>query len=119
MAPLAAVMVTPDEVGDPARLQIVGRVNGEERQNYSLSEAVFGVAECIEYVSARMTLHAGDMIAMGTGLGCGILEVRWAPRLLNDGDVVECEIVGYAGCKNKFRIAGWKSEKTALAAAGS
>lgn len=117
MAPLGAVMVTPDEVGDPARLQIVGRVNGEERQNYSLSEVVFDVAECIEYVSARMTLHPGDLIAMGTGLGCGILERP--PRLLKDGDLVECEIVGYPGCRNTFRIPGWKSEASALAGTAS
>lgn len=115
MAPLGAVMVTPDEAGDPAAMQIVGRVNGEERQNYSLSEAVFDVAECIEYVSARMTLHPGDLIAMGTGLGCGILERPI--RLLKDGDVVECEIVGYAGCRNTFRIPGWKSEESVLAQA--
>jgi 2-keto-4-pentenoate hydratase/2-oxohepta-3-ene-1,7-dioic acid hydratase in catechol pathway len=109
MAPLGAVLVTADEIKDPAEFQIVASVNGEERQNYSLSEAVFDVAECIEYVSARMTLHPGDLIAMGTGLGCGILEKPI--RLLKDGDVVECAIVGYAGCKNTFRIPGWKSDQ--------
>lgn len=106
LGPLGAVMVTSDEVGDPARLQVVARVNGKEWQNYSLSEAVFDVAECVSYVSARMTLHPGDLIAMGTGLGCGILERP--VRLLNDGDVVECEMEGYAGCRNTFRIPGWK-----------
>jgi len=108
-APLGAVLVTPDEAGDPTKMQIIARVNGDERQNYSLGEAVYGVEECIEWISARMTLHPGDLIAMGTGLGCGILELPI--RLLKDGDVVECEIVGYAGCRNVFRIPGWKSEK--------
>lgn len=111
LGPLGAVMVTTDEVPDPARLQVFARVNGEERQNYSLSEAVFDVAECIEYISARMTLHAGDLIAMGTGLGCGILERP--PRLLKDGDVVECWMDDYAGCKNTFRIPGWKPDTVA------
>ncbi len=107
-APLGAVLVTPDEAGDPARLQVIARVNGEERQNYSLGEAVFGVAESLEFITALMTLHPGDLIAMGTGLGVGILERP--PRLLRDGDVVECEIQGYAGCRNVFRIPGWKPE---------
>lgn len=106
LGPLGAVLVTPDEVGDPAGLQVIARVNGKEWQNYSLSEAVFDVAECVAYVSARMTLHPGDLIAMGTGLGCGILEKP--PRMLKDGDVVECEMQGYPGCRNTFRIPGWK-----------
>ena len=104
LAPLGAVLVTADEAGDPSQLQVIARVNGEERQNYSLGEAVFGVEETIEWISARMTLHPGDLIAMGTGLGVGILDRP--PRLLNDGDIVECEIVGYPGCRNTFRIPG-------------
>jgi 2-keto-4-pentenoate hydratase/2-oxohepta-3-ene-1,7-dioic acid hydratase in catechol pathway len=106
MAPLGAVMVTPDEAGPPAALQVICRVNGEERQNYSLGDAVFGVETIIEWISSRITLHPGDLIAMGTGLGVGIVDRP--PRLLRDGDVVECEIAGYQGCRNTFRIPGWK-----------
>jgi hypothetical protein len=39
---------------------------------------------------------------MGTSVGIGIVEVP--PRLLDDGDVVECEVVGWPGCRNVVRI---------------
>ena len=56
----------------------------------------------IERISTIITLHPGDMIVTGTSVGCGIVDRP--PRLLNDGDVVECEIVGYPGCRNVIRI---------------
>ncbi len=101
-APLGATVVTPDEVRDPSMLWMVSCVNGEERQRYSASDMVHDVAATLAYTSSLITLHPGDLIAMGTSLGIGIVEVP--PRLLNDGDVVECAIEGYPGCRNTFRI---------------
>jgi 2-keto-4-pentenoate hydratase/2-oxohepta-3-ene-1,7-dioic acid hydratase in catechol pathway len=63
---------------------------------------VHGVKELIEYMSAIITLNPGDMIATGTSVGCGIVERP--PRMLNNGDVVECEITGYPGTRNKLYI---------------
>jgi 2-keto-4-pentenoate hydratase/2-oxohepta-3-ene-1,7-dioic acid hydratase in catechol pathway len=100
--PLGAVVITPDEIRDPSALRMVARVNGEERQNFPTSDMVHDTAALIEYLSALITLHPGDMVATGTSVGCGIVDRP--PRLLNDGDVVECEIVGYAGCRNAIRI---------------
>jgi len=101
-APVGAVVVTPDEVGDPAELEIVCRVNGEERQRYPAADFVHDVAATIEYISSIITLQPGDLLSMGTSVGIGIVEVP--PRLLNDGDVVECEVVGWPGCRNVVRI---------------
>lgn len=100
--PVGAVVVTADEAGDPAKLWLTAHVNGEQRQRYPMSDAVHDVAATVAYISARITLNPGDLIAMGTSLGIGIVEVP--PRLLNDGDTVECAIEGYPGCRNVFRI---------------
>jgi acylpyruvate hydrolase len=101
-APLGAVVVTPDEAGDPGALEIVCRVNGEERQRYPTSDFVHDVAGTIAYISSIITLNPGDLLSMGTSVGIGIVEVP--PRLLGDGDVVECEVVGWPGCRNVVRI---------------
>lgn len=103
-APIGAVVVTPDELGDPSGIEMVCRVNGDERQRYPTSDMVHDVAATIAYTSSFITLLPGDMISMGTSLGIGIIEIP--PRLLRDGDRVECEIDGYPGCSNVFRIPG-------------
>lgn len=107
--PLGPTVITPDEIADPSRLRMVARVNGEERQSFPTSDMVHGVEALIEHISSIITLHPGDMIATGTSVGCGIVERP--PRLLNDGDVVDCEIVGYPGCRNAIRIPAQRTKK--------
>ena len=101
-APLGSVVITPDEITDPSALTLIARVNGAERQNFPTSDMVHDTQALIAYITAIITLQPGDMIATGTSVGCGIVDRP--PRLLKDGDVVECEITGYAGCKNVIRI---------------
>jgi len=110
-APVGAVVITPDEIPEPSTLTMIARVNGEERQNFPTSDMVHGVPALIEQISSIITLRPGDMIATGTSVGCGIVDVP--PRLLNDGDVVECEVVGYPGCRNIIRIPAQKKKKAA------
>ena len=107
--PLGPTVITPDEIPDPSTLRMVARVNGEERQSFPTSDMVHGVQALIAYISAIITLHPGDLIATGTSVGCGIVDRP--PRLMNDGDVVECEIVGYPGCRNVFRIPAQRTKK--------
>jgi 2-keto-4-pentenoate hydratase/2-oxohepta-3-ene-1,7-dioic acid hydratase in catechol pathway len=107
--PLGAVVITPDELPDPSAHTMIARVNGEERQRFPTGDMVHGVEALIEAISAIITLRPGDMIATGTSVGCGIVERP--PRLLNDGDVVECEIVGFPGCKNAIRIPAQQKTK--------
>ncbi|PIE05506.1 MAG: 2-hydroxyhepta-2,4-diene-1,7-dioate isomerase, partial [Sorangium cellulosum] len=45
---------------DPSNLQVVGRVNGEERQNGNTSDMLFDVAKLVSHLSQAMTLEPGD-----------------------------------------------------------
>ena len=60
--------VTPAaDVPDPQGLTL--HVNGEQRQNGRTADMIWTVPELIEYISARMTLERGDVIATGTPEG--------------------------------------------------
>jgi 2-keto-4-pentenoate hydratase/2-oxohepta-3-ene-1,7-dioic acid hydratase in catechol pathway len=78
---------------DPAQLdeaRITTRVNGEVRQDDTLSRMMFPIREQIAYISTFMTLQPGDMIVTGTPTGAG---ARFdPPRFLVPGDVVEVEV---------------------------
>lgn len=88
--PLGPVFVSADDIPDPAALRIQTRVNGELRQDASCSDMIFGLAELIEFITAGITLEAGDLIATGTpsGVGLGFDPPKW----LQVGDVVEVTI---------------------------
>lgn len=85
--PIGPWLVTADEVGNPNDLRLRCWVNGELRQDCSTERFIFDVQRIIEYASAVMTLHPGDVIATGTPAGVGPLA---------DGDrvVVDIERVG-------------------------
>ena len=73
---------------DDAR--IVTRVNGEVRQDDTLSRMMFPIREQIAYISTFMTLQPGDIIVTGTPTGAG---ARFdPPRFLKPGDEVEVEV---------------------------
>ncbi len=72
-------------------LEVVCRVNGQERQRGRGEEMVFGVPYLIAFISRVMTLEEGDVIATGTPEGVG-------PLL--PGDVVEVELVGLGRVSN-------------------
>jgi 2-keto-4-pentenoate hydratase/2-oxohepta-3-ene-1,7-dioic acid hydratase in catechol pathway len=86
---------------DPQDLTLLCRVNGVERQRFSTSDMVHGVAETIEYVTARITLNPGDVITTGTSLGIGIIQKP--PVFLKEGDVVEVQIEGYPALRNRIQ----------------
>ena len=56
---------------DPAALTIRSVLAGEERQNYPVSDMVFGPAKLVSALSRDMTLLPGDVIACGTSVGAG------------------------------------------------
>lgn len=82
------------EKHDLANLQLVTRVNGEERQRASSAEMVFSIAMLLSYISHIMTLEPGDLIATGTPAGVGRLTV---------GDVVEVEIENVSRVSNPVK----------------
>jgi 5-carboxymethyl-2-hydroxymuconate isomerase len=85
--PIGPVIVTADEIPDPARLRLGTDVNGTVVQDSTTAEMVFGVAKLISYCSASFTLEPGDLLLTGTPWGCG--EFMSPPRSLTAGDVVE------------------------------
>ena len=66
-------------------LEVIGRVNGTERQRAPAGEMHFQIPFLVSYISGIMTLEPGDLIATGTPAGVGPLQA---------GDVVEVEIPG-------------------------
>jgi 2-keto-4-pentenoate hydratase/2-oxohepta-3-ene-1,7-dioic acid hydratase in catechol pathway len=64
-------LVTPDELGDPGRLQLSITVNGEPRQDANTSDLILSVGELIAWGSSFYTLHPGDVILTGTPQGVG------------------------------------------------
>jgi fumarylacetoacetate (FAA) hydrolase len=87
---LGPVLVTPDELGD-LRLEMVGRVNGEERSRGNLGDMHWPWDDLVEHAARDTRLVPGDVLGSGTvGSGC-ILE-HGDGRWLTPGDVVELEI---------------------------
>ncbi len=72
-------------------LEVVTRVNGEERQRAPVQQKVFSIPFLIQHISGIMTLEPGDLIATGTPEGI-------AP--LSPGDRVEVELTGVGVVEN-------------------
>ncbi|HXH40351.1 MAG TPA: fumarylacetoacetate hydrolase family protein [Thermoanaerobaculia bacterium] len=77
---------------DPAALSIRTRVNGQTKQDGNTRDMVFDCAFIIEFITAVMTLQAGDVILTGTPAGVGPLV---------SGDRVEVEIEGIGVLRNR------------------
>lgn len=91
-------MVTPEDVYALRDLQVVTRVNGEERQNDVTSNLMFPFRYLVSYLSTFYHLKPGDIIATGTPNGAG---ARFdPPKYLKDGDVVEVEVPGIGILRN-------------------
>ena len=70
-SPLGPYLVTADEVGDPADLDIRLSVNGAERQHVHTSTMITKVPAIVAYASSVMTLLPGDLIFTGAPPGVG------------------------------------------------
>jgi 2-keto-4-pentenoate hydratase/2-oxohepta-3-ene-1,7-dioic acid hydratase in catechol pathway len=81
-------LVTADEVGDPASLEMALSVNGELRQHSSAGDMIFSIPESIAWISQFITLEPGDLICMGTPGGVGETTATY----LQPGDVVHTKI---------------------------
>lgn len=73
-------------------------VNGEERQRFRTRDMVFDIAAIVEEISRNITLEPGDIIATGTGPGCGF--ALDPPRFLEIGDTVVVEAEGLGRLAN-------------------
>ena len=77
--------VLKEKITDVHNLDIWLTVNGEMRQRSNTSRLLFKIPEIIEFISSKMTLEPGDIIATGTPEG--VSEIV-------PGDVVEASIDG-------------------------
>ena len=98
--PMGPTLIPAAEVPDPQGLTLLCRVNGEEKQRFPTGDMVHTVAEVIEFITARITLNPGDVIATGTSVGIGI--IKKPPEFLAEGDVVETQIEGYPVLRNRI-----------------
>ncbi|HEX3316978.1 MAG TPA: fumarylacetoacetate hydrolase family protein [Solirubrobacteraceae bacterium] len=81
-------VTTADAVPDPRHLRLRTWVNGEQRQDSTTADLIFGPEELVAFIGETMSLHPGDLILTGTPSGVGMA----SGRFLADGDVVRIEI---------------------------
>ncbi|HZD66349.1 MAG TPA: fumarylacetoacetate hydrolase family protein, partial [Acidimicrobiales bacterium] len=88
--PLGPVVLTADEVSDPARLRLTTTLNGGVVQEASLSDLIVGINELVAYLSRFFALAPGDVISTGSPPGVGV--ARTPPVFLGPGDLVEVAV---------------------------
>jgi 2-keto-4-pentenoate hydratase/2-oxohepta-3-ene-1,7-dioic acid hydratase in catechol pathway len=97
--PIGPCIVTADEIPDPYALDMIVRVNGEERGRGNSREMGWKYEDCIAFVSRDETIHPGELFCSGTvGNGSG-LEIG---RYLQPGEVVELEVEKIGVLRNRI-----------------
>lgn len=93
-------LVTPDEIPDPAGLNLETRLNGVTMQSTPVSDLLFDVPALIAYISRLFPLQVGDVISTGTpsGVGFGRSPQVW----MRPGDVIEVEIDAIGILRNEI-----------------
>ncbi|WP_445151282.1 fumarylacetoacetate hydrolase family protein [Baekduia sp. Peel2402] len=112
--PLGPWIVTPDEVGDPADLNMSLRVNGESRQESHTGNMSVTVAEILSHYSP-MGYNPGDIVSTGTVSGVAGFSDDPFSLYLKPGDVVEAEIEKVGTLRNP--VIGWDERPEAQGSA--
>src|SRR5215213_307989 len=86
-------LVTPDEIEDVEALEVSTVLNGEVRRTNTVSNMMFSPWFLVSFHSKVMTLLPGDIISTGTP----------GAVVIDDGDVVECRIIGFEPLSNPVR----------------
>jgi 2,4-diketo-3-deoxy-L-fuconate hydrolase len=97
-APLGPWLATPDELPDPYRVGIKLAIDGRLLQNGSTATMLFGIADLISFISYRMPLEPGDIIATGTP--AGVAAMHQPPAWLAPGTTVTVEVEGLGRLSN-------------------
>ena len=92
------VMVTADDIPDPAVLTLETRLNGEVVQHTTTDLMITPIPQLIAYISTILPLVPGDVIVSGTPGGVG--SKRTPPLWMQPGDTVEVEISGIGILRN-------------------
>lgn len=78
---------------NPETLVVKSILDGQERQNYPISDMIFSVAQLVSLISRDMTLFPGDIISCGTSIGAGSMRT---------GSTIEIDIAGIGKLINIF-----------------
>ena len=97
--PVGPYLVTGDEVGDAADLEVRCEVDGAVMQRSRTSDLLFGPAEIAAYASQAITLLPGDLLLTGTPGGVG--NARKPPVYLRPGQTLRTVIEGLGECVNQ------------------
>ena len=97
--PVGPYLVTGDEVGDAADLEVRCEVDGAVMQQSRTSDLLFGPAEIAAYASQAITLVPGDLLLTGTPGGVG--DARKPPVYLQPGQTMRTVIEGLGECVNQ------------------
>jgi 2-keto-4-pentenoate hydratase/2-oxohepta-3-ene-1,7-dioic acid hydratase in catechol pathway len=90
--PIGPWLVGAEAVGDPQKLALECRVNGEQRQSSNTSDMIFSCAQIISYISQVFTLRPGDLISTGTPEGVIVGKPEAQQVWLKAGDKVACSV---------------------------
>jgi len=97
--PVGPVLVTGDEIGDAADLEVRCEVDGVVMQRGRTSDLLFDPAAIVSYISQFAMLGPGDLISTGTpdGVGAG----RDPQVFLRPGQVLTTAIEAIGSCVNR------------------
>jgi 2-keto-4-pentenoate hydratase/2-oxohepta-3-ene-1,7-dioic acid hydratase in catechol pathway len=96
--PLGPWIVPRPDIPDPQKLGLKLWVNDVIKQESNTSQMIFSLAEQIEHLSSRITLHPGDVILTGTPAGVGAARGEF----LKAGDVVRLWIENIGTLTNRM-----------------
>lgn len=96
-APMGPYVVTADDIPDPDQVIIRAFLNGEKVQEAPAAAMVHGIGDALSYISHILRLEQGDVVSMGTPAGVGLAR----GRLLQHGDLIECEADGIGRLANR------------------
>jgi len=90
--PVGPYLVGAEIVGDPQKLKLECRANGETRQTANTSDMIFSCAQIVAYASTIMTLKPGDLFSSGTPEGPIIGKPEAQQVWLKAGDKIACSV---------------------------
>ena len=101
-APLGPWLATPDELPDPYAVRIRLSLDGRGLQDGSTASMLFRIDELISFISHRMPLEPGDVIATGTP--AGLAATHTPPAWLVPGGTVTIRLEGLGTLVNPIRV---------------
>jgi 2-keto-4-pentenoate hydratase/2-oxohepta-3-ene-1,7-dioic acid hydratase in catechol pathway len=96
--PTGPFLLVPGPSFNPYQLSLQSRINGRLLQDGNTAAMHFSIETLLSYITARITLHPGDILATGTPAGIGSAQV--GPRRRRTGGAIETEIQGLGRQQN-------------------